>query len=347
MRLIRVLLSSLTLCTLALRFTPCLVAQEQNERPPTLCVLLPLSGAHKSLGENVARILGDGAETKRFDTATRDFAGIMQRAKESGCVLAIGGIGDMEAKALAEAADTYAQWFLALGRVHVPKAGSNVVWARSSTEEVLQALLDFAIKVEGIRSLLIIQKNEAYYRSISDIVFALGQSAGIRTARCVLGKDEENKVAKDLTQWLGADDLPSAGVFLALDTVSARRLLGFMEFYELSNNQRKGVLVIGPPSWYYESGLVRSLGIFDGAIIAAVSDGGFECEIKDAKSLAISLLQDPELVSKRSLPLSVVAEGLEFVGCSGKLVVKRGEVTGRSVRLFRVTHGGLESLSER
>jgi hypothetical protein len=337
---------SLVFYIFAFFLTAFAVAQEHNERSPSICLLLPLSGPHKDLGEKVAKILSDGAETRRFDTANRDFAGVMQRAKESGCLVAIGGIGDIEAKALADAADTYGQWFLALGRVHVNKEKSNCVWVRSSREEILELLMDFAVRVAEVQSLVLIEKNEPYYKGVADIVASIAQRAGIRTVRFNLTKNEEGRIAREAAQWIGGDDLSKTAVFFALDCVTGRRVLGFMEFYGLLKNNGKGVVVLGAPSWNYEPDLTRSLDALEGAIIAVLSDGRFECEIEDAKSLANLILQNQALTQANSPPLSVAEEGIEFSGCSGKLVVKGGEVKGRGIRLLKVSGGHLESLGE-
>jgi hypothetical protein len=320
------------------------MAQEHNEHPPALCLLLPLSGPHKDIGEKVANILGDGGDTIRFDTSTRDFAGVVQKARESGCVLAIGGIGDMEAKALAHAADTYGQSFLALGRIHVSKENSNVVWVRSSKQEILEPLIDFAVRVAKVQALVLIEKDRAYYKSVADIVASIAQSAGIRLARFVVARNEEGRVAREAEQWIGGGDISRTAVFLAVDTMMARRILGFMEFYRLLRNDGKGVVVLGSPSWQYEQGLTRSLDLFEGAIIPVLSDVSFECEVEDAKVLANLVVQNQALTLATSPPLSVALEGFEFSGCSGKLVVRGGEVKGRRIRLLKVIGGRLENV---
>ena len=331
-------------CLTGLWFAPFPMAQEQNEHPPALCLLLPLSGPHKDIGEKVANILGDGGDTIRFDTSSRDFAGIVQKARESSCLLAIGGIGDMEAKALAQAADTYGQRFLALGRVHVSKENSNVVWVRSSKQEILEPLVDFAVRVAKVQALALIEKDRAYYKSVADIVASIAQGAGIRLARFVVAKNEEGRVARETEQWIGGGDMSRTAVFLAVDTMIARRILGFMEFYGLLKNDGKGVVVLGAPSWQYEPGLTRSLDSFEGAIIAILSDVSFECEIEDAKALANLVVENQALTSATSPPLSVALEGIEFSGCSGKLVVHGGEVKGRRIRLLKVIGGRLENV---
>jgi len=328
-----------------------------------VCLVLPLSGPHGALGERVARAAGRvlgaaGLPVRRVDDRGDVAAAgeAVARAVDEGCVAAIGGLGDDEARAVGEAAASQGLPLLALGAVPDQRARNGVVWARTSRAEPIAALATRLAAKEGVSSAILLAPGSRYGRAAFEAFRAAFEAAGGRVAVTRVlgpGEDDPKAAAKAFGALVReARSTRPCGpevVFLPMDADGARRWLGFLE----------GEGVVGPPAesrcprpvvagaspWADPAGLARSGAALEGGRFGDVRVTGedpgtpvLEAEAGDAARLLVALVRSAAGGRREDVRHAMEA-GAAAAGATGSLRIEHGRVMGRDVATFTLRAG--------
>ncbi len=346
-------------------------------RPAAVCLILPLSGPHAGLGRRALRsleeALGDGVMVRVLDSEDPGPATQVGKARDSGCALAIGGLGDRESRTMSEAAEAAAMPLLALGRDPDDRARAHVIWVRTRRSETVAAVARHGIETAKRTVAHVLAPDTPFGREVAQAFRAAFEAGGgqIRTERAVPSDEDLAKAAKAFAAERGkADDgRPCEGevLFLGFDLARAMRLVSLLEFEGVPVRKGEGtcpaLLVTGTSLWNDRARVSRLGDDLNGARFAdvALPEGErdvLEAEVRDAASLARALPAagmrsrgaggagtpaggegaegDPDAIARWG-------EGLAFHGATGDLEVRGGRVVGRTVTVFEISQGTIRA----
>lgn len=351
-------------------------AEEGSARhPPMVCLILPMSGPHAALGRRVEKtlrgVLGDGpVEVRVLDSNDPGPATQVGKARDTGCVLAIGGLGDRESRTMAEAAEAADMPLLALGRDPDDRVRSHVVWVRTSRMEEVSAIARHA--AAGRTAAHVLVPDTAFGRQVARAFRVAFEAAGgqVRTERAVPPGEDLGKVAAAFAaERKRAGEGPACEgevLFLGYDLGGAMRLVSLLEFEGVPVREGAAkcppILVAGTSLWHDPARVSRLGDDLDGARFAdvALPEGEqdvFLAEVRDAAFVARALLGSGlgsqardgagEVgEEERGDALARWAEGLAFRGATGDLTVRGGRVVGRTWGVFEIRRGEIRKVCE-
>ncbi len=329
-------------------------------RPDAICLALPLTGPHAALGLTVARQIEDvvassGRKVVRIDTHPSVTAVplAMARARESGCAAVLGGIGDREAVAMADAAVAAGIPLLSLGRIPDGHARGGVVWARTSREDIMGALARYLVLEQKVQQATVVYDSSGYGRSTAALfaktfgeaggTIVLQQEAGDAAAVAATAKT----LAASRKALVNASTCVPEALVLAVEFQAARRLVPFIDFEGMLRSEGRcpGMILAGPSVWNDPLRVARAGDALSGAVFADVivpdemaRSSPADMEICDAARLALTATGAAAL----PVPGGAIWEGIHWRGCSGDLAVVGGRVTGRTIGIFRIERGRIE-----
>lgn len=342
-----------------------------SARPPAVCLILPLSGPHAGLGRRALRalegVLGEDVTVRALDSNDPGPATQVAKARDSGCVLAIGGLGDRESLGMSEAAEAEALPLLALGVEPDDRARAHVIAVRTPRAEAVAAIARHAAGASGRVAAHVIVPDTRFGRRVAEEFRAAFEARGGRVlvehpvpSAEDLAKAAASFAAKRKTAVEGRP-CEREVLFLGYDLARAMRLVSLLEFEGVPVRRGEGacppLLVTGTALWNDRARVSRLGDDLGGARFAdvALPEGErdvLEAEVRDAAFLARVLLLehkgpgdalgtgtaagegpgDPGAVARR-------AEGLTFHGATGDLEVRGGRVVGRTLRIFEIRQG--------
>ncbi len=340
-----------------------------------VCLVLPMSGPHTALGRQVEKtlraVLDDGAVGVRvLDSNDPGPASQLGKARDTGCVLAIGGLGDRESRTMVEAAEAADMPLLALGRDPDDRVRSHVLWVRTSRMEEVSAIARHAATGRTVAHVLV--PDTVFGRQVARAFRVAFEVAGgqVRTERAVPPREDLGKVAATFAaerKRVGEGPACEGEVlFLGYDLGGAMRLVSWLEFEGVPVRKGAGgcppVLIAGTSRWNDPARVSRLGDDLDGVRFADVvlPEGErdvFQAEVRDAAFLARALLGSG-LGSRaragagevggeeRGDAIARWAEGLVFRGATGDLTVRGGRVVGRTWGVFEVRRGEIRPLCD-
>lgn len=357
---------------------------EEPTHAPSVCLLLPLSGPHAAIARRAERIIRDvlGPESVASRTLdSLDPGPVVQvaRAKEAGCGLAIGGLGDRESRAMAEAAEAEKMPLLALGRAPDERPREYVIAVRTPRVESVAVVARHVVAVAGRDSAHIVVPNTPFGREVAREFRRAFEGAGgrILSERAVPSGEDPAKTAAVLaTMRSGGEGPASEGtvppvdvgrevLFLGFDLVLARRIVAWLEFQgvPVRSGGEASVQVVGTSLWNDPARVSRQGDDLDGALFADVwvAEGVqdvLDAEIRDAAFLAIALLKQANVGDPTAgdpghadgngrISVARWAEGLKFPGATGTLEVRGGRVVGRTITVFEIRRGQIRDVFAR
>lgn len=337
-----------------------------------VCLILPLSGPHAGLGRRALRalegLLGDDATVRALDSNDPGPATQVGKARDSGCVLAIGGLGDRESRTMSEAAEAAAMPLLVLGRDPDDRARAHVISVRTPRSETVAAVARHGIETSKRTAAHVLVPDTPFGREVAQAFRAAFEAGGgqIRTERAVPSAEDLAKAAAAFAaeRRKAADGRPCEGevLFLGYDLARALRLVSLLEFEGVPVRKGEGacpsLLVTGTGLWNDPARVSRLGDDLSGARFAdvALPEGerdALEAEVRDAALVARALLAagmgsrgagsetHADGDGARGDPAAIArsGEGLAFRGATGDLEVRGGRVVGRTLRIFEVRQG--------
>jgi ABC-type branched-subunit amino acid transport system substrate-binding protein len=327
-----------------------------------VCLVLPLTGPHGALGERVAReverVLGAaGIPVRRLDDRG-DAAGVAEavaKVDQEGCVALIGGLGDEEARLLADAASRQDVPLLALGAAPDGRKRPGVTWARTPRSEPIAALARRLAGSEGVKVAYLLAPGTRYGRTSAEAFRAAFEAAGGRVAVVrVLGPEDGDPRVTGKGFGAQVHEARAAGpcgpevLFLPMDADGARRWLGFLEAEGVvgtpQNSRCPLPVVAGTSLWADGAQLARSGAALEGGRFGDVRTTGepaasvLEAEAADAARLLVAALQAAPTRSRRDV-IDALETGAGVEGLTGTLKAERGRVTGRDVTTWTLRAG--------
>lgn len=333
---------------------------------PRVCLALPLSGPHGGLGRRTGALIdqalasAEGVGAARYDTegTPQGAEAAVRRADEDGCTLLVGGIGDREASAVADAAARAGLPAVVLGGEPDERVRRDVIWARAG-RSMRAAALARHLAQAGVVTAWVLAQDTPYGIAEARAFERAFATAGGRVGGQEWVTDEGTAPAEAAARLASRVTGARAGAacvgeaFLVIQGVAgARRLLGFLGFegvLQAAGPRCPVPIVAGSALWLEgpELGRTRAL---DGAFVAAVRTRGtvgglLEAEVLDAADLVAAWLR----THPRGDRGGVVA-GLRALppvpGRTGSLRVVGDRVVGKDVRVVVVRRGVPEPVEE-
>ncbi len=339
-----------------------------------VCAILPLSGPYEGIGRRALRTLASVLEggdivIRPLDSQELGPATQVARARDAGCSLAIGGLGDRESMAMAEAAEAAAMPLLDLGAEPDDRPSRHVIWVRTPRADLVAAIARHALGDAGRRLGHVLVPDTAFGRRVAAHFRKAFEAGGgrVATERAVpIGEDPARIAA--LFAAVRSEALqgrPCEGevLFLGFGIEWTLRLVPRLEFEGVPARRGEGgclpLLLVGTSLWNDPLRVSRLGDDLDGARFADVALPEGERDVLDAEVRDAAFLARALMLRQRSVPTeggtageptqeSLVrrSEGLAFRGATGDLVVRGGRVIGRVVRVFEVRHGEIRPSCE-
>lgn len=340
----------------------------------TVCLLLPLSGPHEGLGKRVAEAVErtlkaelSDARILRFDTlGTVIGAGeAVARAMEGPCSLAIGGIGDRESIAVADAAEAGSLPLVTLGLVPDGRNRENVVWARTPRDGPVKALAGHLVAVRGETRASLLYPDSPYGRRVAHAFGAAFQASGghlrVEHSYGVTDVDLKDVAQRFATVWKssgeGLECEPEV-LFVAADLGTARRLVPFLKYEEVVGGTQPSETADCPPATVAGTGLWNEPRLLAqggdellGAVFADLGrdDPGaegahvrlLEMEASDAARMTLAVLDLARVPGSEGIRETFRA-GVSWKGVFGELRLERGRVAGRKIVVYEIDRGTLK-----
>lgn len=331
------------------------------ERPPA-CVALPLSGPHAALGKRIlAAVDAAWAEAnlpplRRYDTrgTPADAAAAVAQVAADGCVGLIGGLGDRESVALADAAEAAGVPLLALGSEPDGRPRTRVAWVGTPRREPVAALARRLV-ADGVPAAVVLHVDSAWGRSVAEAFRAAYETAGGRIlAVRVLprGAGEQNdlasRLAGDLSRLPDRAPCGRESVFVAADLALAARLVPFLDFHGVTGRRPDPAcpapVPAGTPVFNDPARVARGGEALEGAVFAdvAVPDGApaVDAEAADAAVLLGVAVRAAGAQGRDGVARALSGE-VAFTGRTGEVTLTGGRVTGRRIELFTIRRGAV------
>jgi len=323
---------------------------------PRACVLLPLSGPHGGLGKRVLEAIetawaeGNMAPLAHHDTAGG--VGVVARAVEEGCVGAIGGLGDKEAIALADAAEAASLPLLALGSVLDGRARPHVVFMRTARARLLGALASYLVS-NGVSSAVVLHGHDAFGR-LAAASFKEAFEADHGRVLAVLPvpntAKEQNEVAGRLATELGRGrECTRLAVFLAADIGLSARFVPFLDFHGVTRGKQDcpAPVLAGTSLWNDPVLVARRGEALEGGIFADVVVPSGEAALLAEAADAAVLLATAVRAGRTSEGVAQVLSGeVSFRGHTGEVRLSEGAIQGRKVGIFTIRRGEIVPLPQ-
>ena len=321
-----------------------------------VCVAVPLSGPHRAIGEAAAARVEAGLRddlavvaVRRYDTrgTAPDAAAAVVRGAEEGCVLVVGGLGDREALAAADAAESSGLPMIALGEEPDGRERARVVWPRVSRADRIRVLARH-MATQGVADVVAIFPESPYARRALEDLRPAAEAAGLRVVavKAYPAGSDLGKVAADLVADLGrVPDRPACprdAVFVPADLAAARRLLPFLEFAGIAGKRSDpkcgAAIVAGTELWNDPKTLARTGDSLERAVFADVPGASLEAEAEDAGALAGAAVR-AAAGGGRDAVTRVLRGEVAWTGRSGDLRLSAGRAAGRDPVVLVVRRG--------
>ena len=320
-----------------------------------VCALLPLSGPHEALGRQALNAIREVLEGRSIrvvplDVSGGDIGAPVARAHAE-CAIGIGGIGDHEARRLAEAAEAQAWTVLILGRDPDDRIRSHAIWVGVPRMEVLETLARHCVAERARNTATILVPDTPYGQKVRVAFRRAFEEAGGRVALeqvAPVGEDPARTArtfAAARMEAVPASPCAAEVLFLGFDLETARKVIPRLEFEGVPTRHTEGacleVLVAGTELWNDPVRVSRLADDLNGAVFAAPERSGLPPIASDAAvaaSLAAAWLEsatggEPAPVER--------AEGLVVQNSGQDLTVRGGRLTGRTIRIFEIRDGGI------
>ncbi|MGI6681852.1 MAG: penicillin-binding protein activator [Myxococcota bacterium] len=323
-----------------------------------LCLLLPLSGQYGHIGQSVRSIFDrafsvlEGVKVEVFDTKGIQVQQAVQSASRAGCAFLVGGLGDKEALAVANAADQARIPALILSGESDGRVRGAVIWGRASRYDKALVLARYLLE-KGVTN--------AWTVSACSTNLCMAEAKAFTNAFLKLGGqpkmvdiDEDSEMQNEVSQFAKSVIGPtpekacSSRAFVILGSIqNARRVLGFMEFgglFALPKPSCKPPIVVAQASWAGQPELGRTTAL-DGAVYSAIKFQGvhqssLQAELADLADLLVAAIQKDNLRDENMRYLIQTLRGMEPVpGRSGMLRIEGDKVTGQNLEIFEIQRG--------
>lgn len=325
-----------------------------NERElPVICIVAPFSGAHKALGERVFNGVKTVVESvsaevtlRRVDTGGGVLEAIsaVLKAGEGDCLIAVGGIGDREALAVADAAVEAQLPLVALGAAPDKKERIGVAWVRVSRRETLEAMAEYLIS-KNVFVVHVFAIDSAYAKKnvveFSEAFDALGGKVAVTAfaTKDDLQKAIEGFAARVNEVRVNASCMSEA-IFIPVSVQDAKRILGFFEYYGILNTEKcPHPILVGPSSW---GDTKVSFGdILEGAIFPSVNGNNrptFDSDVLDGAGLALAAIRASNGGGRERIVESLSTE-LSWAGPLGDRTWSRGRILQKGAAIFLIRKG--------
>jgi ABC-type branched-subunit amino acid transport system substrate-binding protein len=290
---------------------------------------------------------------RRVDTrgTVLDAVAAVLKAGEDGCDALVGGMGDREALAVADAAVTAGLPLVALGAAPDGRERDRVAWARTPRNEPIAALARH-LAGRGVLAAFGVAPETAFGRRSLAAFQAAFEAAGGRMVATVAAGPDTAKTAAELAghvaRFREAEPCRPETVFLPVSVTAARRLLGFLAFQGVTGarpDSCPAAVVAGTSLWADAAALARSGDTLDGAVFADASDaerpaGGLDAEAADAAGLALAAIRAAGGGGREGVAKALVGE-LSWSGASGDRSWTGGRIGPRPVTVFEVRRGAV------
>ncbi len=342
---------------------PAAAPTESSRDLSPVCLVISLSGSHAALGGRVARaieqVLGAaGVPVRRLDDRGEP-AGVVEavaRLDEESCVALIGGPGDEEARALADAAASRGLPLLVLGAAPDGRTRAGITWARTPRSEPIEVLASRLAGASGIKVAYVLAPATRYGRSAVEAFRASFEAAGGRVAVArVLGPEDTDPRVVCKTFGAQVREARQAGacvpeaVYLPMDADGTRRWLGFLEGEGVVGSPEDArcprPVVAGTSAWADALQLARNGAALEGARFGDVRVTGdapgatvLEAEAADAARLLVAALRAAPNRGRRDV-IHALETGAAIEGSTGRLKAEHGRVVGRDVTTFTLRAG--------
>jgi len=346
------------------------------EDPPgkeTVCMVLPLSGPHAVLGRRIEAVIRGTLDKLGFSGGLRTFdtrgtipgaEDAVTMAESEGCITAIGGIGDLEAVAVAGAAERAGLPVVVLGLEPDPRTLTHVVWARTPREEPIEALAMHLAAVHGDTRASLLYPNSAYGCKVAQAFSAAFQATGGRLLidyPYPAWTEEMRGVAEGFaSKWKDAASdaqCQQEVLFIAGGLEASRRLVAFLRYEEVlgTGEGRKCMptTVAGTALWDRPTQLAAFGDGLSGAMFAGVSathhegrgDGAIllEAEVADAAGL-VAVLMESGAGKGREGVMEALKAGPRWKGTTGELSVRADRVIGRRIVIHEIFLGAARQI---
>jgi hypothetical protein len=327
-------------------------------RTTRACLLTPLSGPHAALGIRIADLSAralsgvPGVAVARIDTqGTRAGAeAAVARAAEDACTLLMGGIGDREASALADAAERAGIPAIVLGGEPDERVRHRVIWARAG-RAARARLLAGHLADAGVTAAWVLAADTPYGEAEARAFAQAFPGFGGRVEAVLrVPPDAEGPAtaAADLATRVRAargDGCPAEVFVVIHDVATSRRLLGFLGFEGVLQPVRDrcpAPVVAGTALWLEGPDLARTRAL-DGALLAAIPVRGpvgglLEAEVLDAAALVAAAAPAATSAPETSW-IPALRALAPLPGRTGALRVAGDRVIGKDVQVLVVRRG--------
>ena len=327
-------------------------------RTTRVCLLMPLSGPHAALGIRIADLAtralsgAPGVAVARVDTqGTRAGAeAAVARAAEDACTLLLGGLGDREAPALADAAERAGIPAMVLGGEPDERVRNRVVWARAG-RAARARLLAGHLADAGVTTAWVLASDTPYGEAEARAFAQAFPGFGGRVEAVLrVPPDAEGPAtaAADLAARVRAargDGCPAEAFVLVHDVATSRRLLGFLGFEGVVQPVRDrcpAPVVAGTALWLEGPDLSRTRAL-DGALLAAIPVRGpvgglLEAEVLDAAAL-VAAAAPAATAAPEAAWLPALRALAPLPGRTGGLRIAGDRVVGKDLQVLVVRRG--------
>lgn len=328
-----------------------------------VCLVMPFTGIHAALGERVAlsseQVLGAaGVAVRRYDdrgdgTGAAEAVG---RAAAEDCVALLGGLGDEEARAVADVASALGLPLLALGASPDGRPRPGVTWARTPRAEPIAALARRLVVDEGVKTAYVLAPGTRFGLAAEEAFRTALEAAGGRVALVrILGPaDADPRIGAaafgaQVRQERQAAPCDREVVFLPLEAGAARRWLGFLEAEGVVGTPEEArcprPIVAGTSPWSDPAALARNGAALEGARFGDVRLTGpaagatvLEAEAADAARLLVAAVRGGPGADREGVR-EALDRGVSVDGATGALRTDHGRVGGRDVVTFTIRAG--------
>ncbi len=326
-------------------------------------LVLPLSGPHGMLGNRVAQaieqVLGAaGVVVRRYDDRGEpgSVSEAVVRAVTDRCVAILGGLGDDEARMVADAAASREIPLLSLGAAQDGRARKGVTWARTRRGDVIATLARRLAGAEKVTTAYILAPSTRFGLAAVDAFKSSFEASGGRIAVVrLLGPDDTQPAAvvktfaAQVAQVRAASACEREVIFLPMDADASRRWMGFMEAEGVIGTPQDpkcprtivaGTAQLSEPSALAINGAALEGIRFADVLLSGAADGVsvLEAEAADAARLLVGALRSKAQPGREDVRRALDA-GVKVNGHTGVLASSRGQLTGRTIVTFTIRAG--------
>jgi ABC-type branched-subunit amino acid transport system substrate-binding protein len=315
------------------------------------------------LGNRVAQaieqVLGAaGVVVRRYDDRGEpgSVSEAVVRAVTDRCVAILGGLGDDEARMVADAAASREIPLLSLGAAQDGRARKGVTWARTRRGDVIATLARRLAGAEKVTTAYILAPSTRFGLAAVDAFKSSFEASGGRIAVVrLLGPDDTQPAAvvktfaAQVAQVRAASACEREVIFLPMDADASRRWMGFMEAEGVIGTPQDpkcprtivaGTAQLSEPSALAINGAALEGIRFADVLLSGAADGVsvLEAEAADAARLLVGALRSKAQPGREDVRRALDA-GVKVNGHTGVLASSRGQLTGRTIVTFTIRAG--------